>query len=77
MKQLNKDKKESKYTADQLNQHIYECIQSSVDCGNCQRSETLFVESYLAQEDFFQKGWRATKNGNVYCPECAKKKLKQ
>lgn len=51
-----------------------ECI---ITCSNCgtQRS-AMYVDSDEAVDVFFEEGWRATKSGNVYCPQCASKKLK-
>lgn len=49
-----------------------------IDCFGCDATD----ESWVADEvdfakDLFKKGWRVTSRGNVYCPKCAKKKLKQ
>ena len=39
------------------------------------RGDAIFVDARAAEE-FKEKGWRVTVHGNVYCPNCAKKKLK-
>lgn len=62
---------QKKYHAYDLTDFIQ--VEVTIECSNCQK-----VDGYLGEggEDYlFDKGWRATKN-NVYCPECAKKKLK-
>lgn len=46
---------------------------SYITCSNCGKYETKYEGN---EEDFFYKGWRMTKAGNQYCPECANKKLK-
>ena len=53
-------------------------VECAINCSNCQKRGVLhFVDDDEASHAFFKKGWRATKSKNVYCPECAKKKLKQ
>ena len=49
-------------------------IESSIQCSNCGKDDLAIGDN--REEYFFDKGWRATKNGNVYCPKCALKKLK-
>ena len=46
---------------------------SEIICSNCGNSSVQHGDMY--SEDLFLDGWRAT-NDNVYCPACAKKKLK-
>lgn len=49
----------------------------TITCSNCGTQSSLHcVDSCDATDIFFNKGWRATKSGNVYCPGCATKKLK-
>jgi hypothetical protein len=58
---------------------LYDSIETecTITCSNCgtQRS-AMYVDSDEAVDVFFEEGWRATKSGNVYCPQCASKKLK-
>lgn len=61
-----------KYTAEGLYEFVM--TESSLRCDNCHEEGTTFMNDY-AEEHFFKKGWRATKS-KVYCPTCAKKKLK-
>jgi hypothetical protein len=65
-----------KHKSEDLYDHIVpEC---SIACSNCRKPESVMnYNEDEAQEHFFAEGWRATKSGNVYCPECANKKLKQ
>lgn len=49
----------------------------TITCSNCgMQSDLHCVDSCDATDIFFEEGWRATKSGNVYCPECTTKKLK-
>lgn len=49
----------------------------TITCSNCGIQSSLrFVDTDEATDIFFEEGWRATKKGNVYCPECSNKKLK-
>ena len=43
-------------------------------CKN--RSTHHQIDPMEAGALWYQEGWRATKHQNVYCPACAKKKLK-
>ena len=70
-KQKNNGKSKKEYEADDLMDFI--CYEASIECSSCKKSEGAWGEN--AENDFFHNGWRATKR-NVYCPECAKKKLK-
>jgi uncharacterized Zn finger protein (UPF0148 family) len=59
---------------------LYDSIETecTITCSNCGRQSSVHgIESDNAADVYFDEGWRATKNGNVYCPKCAKKKLKQ
>lgn len=50
---------------------------SEITCINCRKTETAHqTEGVEAAEKFDEMGWRITRNQNVYCPTCAKKKLK-
>jgi Zn finger protein HypA/HybF involved in hydrogenase expression len=55
---------------------LYDFIETeaSIHCSNCGEEDITMGEG--SEDHFFEKGWRATKKGNVYCPECASKKLK-
>ena len=64
------------YTSNDLYDFIEEETTCEITCSNCGKSEGTYGEAYWEKEGFFKKGWRATKRGNVYCPKCAKKKLK-
>ena len=57
---------------------IYENVKtfSEINCIACRRIGGTHSEGYDAAEEFKEKGWRVTVHGNVYCPNCAKKKLK-
>ena len=58
---------------------LYEAILTTQDitCSNCRTTSTLHnIEGYEAAEEFQAIGWRATKSNNIYCPKCAKIKLK-
>jgi len=58
---------------------LYEGIMTTQDiiCTNCKVNDTLCnVDDYEAADRFRSIGWRATRY-NIYCPKCAKKKLKQ
>lgn len=59
---------------------LYEDIQSehTIVCSNCCCYESIFsYDAFDAAEVFYENGWRATRYNNVYCRDCAKKKLKQ
>ena len=62
-----------KYTAWDLFEHI--TTRSDISCSSCKNSDYIY-EAGEAEDFYFERGWRATKHGNVYCPKCAKKKLK-
>lgn len=58
---------------------LYESIITTQDiiCANCKSSSTLYnIGEFEAAEKFQSMGWRVTKYNNVYCPNCAKVKLK-
>lgn len=50
-------------------------VESTITCSSCGKQKTAMGGSN--EDSFFYEGWRATKSGNVYCPECALKKLKK
>ena len=60
-----------KYKASDLAEFIEEV--SSIQCSNCGNEDSVWFDN--GEDQFFKKGWRATKY-SVYCPVCAKKKLK-
>lgn len=50
----------------------------TVICTNCRKSnDQYYIDKYSAVEYFKDKGWRATKHSNIYCPKCSKIKLKK
>jgi len=58
---------------------LWNSIQTTQEilCTNCRVVGTVHeIDDYNAAEYFQNKGWRATKHNNVYCPKCAKIKLK-
>lgn len=65
--------KKNKYVAEQL----YDSVQTTTDitCTKCRKSDITCGDEWIACDTFFSKGWRATPN-NTYCPDCAKKHLK-
>jgi len=67
--------KKNKYSADQL---YDSCMTSTeISCSKCYGSNNVNgMDEWEAIEHFFGKGWRAT-TSHTYCPECAKKHLKQ
>ena len=57
---------------------LYESIisEQSIICDVCSEENSLYnIDDIDACEVFFEEGWRATPN-RVYCPVCAKEKLK-
>jgi len=48
---------------------------STIECSSCKAIAGTENE-YEPEREFYDLGWRATKN-NCYCPKCAKKKLSQ
>ena len=58
---------------------LYDSIETecTITCSNCGMQSGLnAVNDFEATDIYFDEGWRGTKKGNVYCPECASKKLK-
>lgn len=50
----------------------------SISCSSCRKiGIERDTDDWYAAEALHAKGWRATNHGNIYCPDCAKKKLKQ
>jgi hypothetical protein len=67
--------KQKGYTSAQLTDYCQ--IETSIECSNCRAIEACMMgDESMASDEFFEKGWRATKGNNCYCPECAMKKLK-
>ena len=61
-------------------ERIYEAIETvcTIYCSSCgEEGNDYEIDAFEAADDFQAKGWRATIHGNVYCPRCAKKKLKK
>jgi len=51
-------------------------IEASILCTSCKlRRGNINIDDYSFAELLIAEGWRHTPN-NVYCPSCAKKKLK-
>lgn len=65
-----------KYKAEDLEDFIDEETECEIQCSLCGDTANEFGESYYEKNTFFKKGWRAVDDENVYCPKCAKKKLK-
>ena len=57
---------------------LYEAIQefSMITCSSCYDSDETPGDGIVGSMVFKSEGWRGTRYGNVYCPKCAKKKLK-
>ena len=58
---------------------LYEGCETSttITCINCGHSDILMgLDEFSSSEMFYENGWRATIHNNIYCPKCAKKKLK-
>lgn len=65
-----------KYKADDLYNYI--TTTHEIECINCDTTDAIGdCDEIDALEYFFNEGWRVTKGEMVYCPKCAKKKLKQ
>jgi|WetSurMetagenome_2_1015567.scaffolds.fasta_scaffold1436432_2 hypothetical protein len=60
-----------------LLEYINEETIYSVMCSNClnEKIEHNYDPIFFVEE-CVEEGWKVTKYGNIYCPECAKKKLK-
>ncbi len=57
---------------------LHEAILTSHDisCDNCKKTESAFnIDDFDACDVFYENGWRM--RSKVYCPDCAKKKLKR
>lgn len=65
-----------KYTPNQLNEFVNEVTYTEIYCSGCRVHKERYMDEDSFTEEVFKEGWRATKE-NVYCPKCAKKKLKQ
>lgn len=67
----------TKYKADQLLDDIY--TENTISCTKkgCKETDNTFnCDEYDTANYMFKKGWRRTEN-HCYCPQCAKKHLKQ
>lgn len=62
-----------KYKASDLYDYISEFTEHDIMC-ECSESDRV-INNYEPEEVFFKRGWRATKDGYLYCPKCAKKEL--
>ena len=71
---MNHGRKEMrKHDEDRLWEHIEQGMEM-ITCTHC----LLTKEDYeICPSELYEQGWRATIAGNVYCPSCAKKKLKK
>lgn len=49
---------------------------TEITCTSCQTTDSSSSDEYDAIEHWFEEGWRATETRS-YCPDCAKKRLKQ
>lgn len=65
--------KKRKYNPDQLEDFIHTV--SHIRCTRCAEENSIEGDYTDASEGFFTKGWRVTQS-NAYCPNCAKKKIK-
>ena len=66
---------------DKLNEILFNNIDyeqiCTLRCCRCDKIETVHdIDDYDAVDEFKSFGWRSTKFENIYCPNCAKKKLK-
>jgi Zn finger protein HypA/HybF involved in hydrogenase expression len=62
--------------SDELYEHIL--TTAEIQCTNCRDTDVeMDSDEYYSSESFYNKGWRATRFGNVYCPKCASKKIKR
>jgi DNA-directed RNA polymerase subunit RPC12/RpoP len=51
--------------------------QNNIRCTSCKQFSHRYDEDpYHSAKEFISGGWRITKYGNIYCPKCSKKKLK-
>ena len=62
-----------KYSYDQLVEHCN--VETTIICSKCGQIAMDMFEEFMASDNFFKEGWRATKS-NCYCPACAIKNLK-
>lgn len=42
----------------------------------CKHGETGFGDEFSFAGDLWKRGWRISSKGTLYCPDCAKKHLK-
>lgn len=64
-----------KYKAIDLLDFINEEINWEINCTSCGKRDGGYGDAIWQTDILFNGGWKATKE-NVYCPECATKKLK-
>jgi Zn finger protein HypA/HybF involved in hydrogenase expression len=58
---------------------LYDSVETecTITCSKCGMQSDLYgIDDFDAVDIYFEEGWRATKTGNVYCPNCASKNLK-
>lgn len=61
---------------------IYELFENcttenTIMCNKCKTiGREMDCDTYDAATKWSEKGWRATIHSNIYCPKCAKSKLK-
>ena len=73
------NKHKNKLMAKNKSDSLYDAIIVSVEisCNNCRKTNTIHeCDEFDACDSFYEDGWRMTRAQNVYCPECAKIKLK-
>jgi hypothetical protein len=65
-----------KYSAIDLIEYINTTL--DVECMGCDKTEGSWNEDDADfAKELHKKGWRKSIKGNLYCPKCAKKKLKK
>lgn len=66
--------KKQKYNPSDLEEWME--FEHTLTCSNCDTQSSVYNNDYNPEKEFFEEGWRATPNGNCYCPKCVSKKLK-
>jgi len=65
--------KKKKYLPEQLIEYCD--TTTEIFCSRCRETGITQGDESIASDDFYDRGWRATEN-HSYCPDCAKKYLK-
>lgn len=57
---------------------LVDAVYVGIECSKChKKTEGHGTDEYAFAEEMFKDGWHETRSGNIICPDCDTRKIKE